>query len=312
MPGTHLLQSIRQFVTPIAFNAYDNASLSSGIETLAMTIDNTILQEDPVDLEFWSAWFSMREWVDEKTTQDVFKGNFTIPIRAYEVTAKANVKKLRRPNSLAKLEPTARLMAEAFVRDQVGIVMDVLRTNPLAYDGQNLFDTDHEHPDETTYSNIFDFSDELGAYSDANLPTVTEIKDGLHGALGRLVTNRAVRSQLLSTAELTQNITVLTHKTTYWTQFNKLLSIQTIDQVSNEFFGGFQLLHDPQVSDNDYEVLFSAPGGPRPTIFVVDEQPSELKFGDSREFDTGEIRFGLEGYFGAKPGWPQTIVRVTP
>lgn len=305
------LQSIRKAVTPVVFNVYDQAENESDLPLLATTIDNRSLQEDPVNLEWVGEFFEMRPWLDEKTLQKVFKGTFAIPIDAYELTIGVDVKKIRRPGAIGAELGRFERMARAFSRGKKKLVMDTFRLNPLAYDGQNLFDTDHVHPGgKGTYSNILE-----PAVVDEDAPTVDELKAALHDSFARLRTIGGVIEEVINTERIRKNYVVVSHSPAYTTVFERIRTMDRIDNAENELKGTFTLLEDQKPTSGEetyFEVMYSAPNGPRPVIFVIDEEPTELKIDDGTVFKNRLRAMGLEAYYGTKPGWPQVVVQNQP
>jgi Mu-like prophage major head subunit gpT len=306
-----LLTSIRRTVTPIAFDVYDKQENVSLLPRVATIIDNRQLQEDPVTLEWVGEFFQMRPWLDEKTTQRVVRGDFTIPIKAYEVTVHLNRKKLKRPNGIASAIPLADRMAAAFSTGKMGLAASVLRSNPLAYDGQNLFDTDHVHPDgQGSYSNVL-----APNWVDPAQPTIAEAKALLHEGIGRLLVNRAITQEIVDTELAGKDLVVIVHNVAHQSIFRRIQTMEKIDNLENELRGTFVLFQDmnPTSGQENYiEIVYSPPNGPRPILFVVDEEPSELKVDDSSEFKNLYVAMGMEAFYGVKPGWPQTALQVRP
>lgn len=306
-----IIKSIRRAVAAIVFNAYETTEDASLLPRLATVFDNRQAQEDPVNLEWIGEFFEMREWIDEKTTQSIFSGTFAIPIKAYESTVWFDRKKLRRPQSLGSLIPLGERLGAAFSRGKIKLVADTFRLNPLAYDGQNLFDTDHTHPDtKGSYSNVVS----LG-FANAAAPTTDEVKTFLHACHERLVVNRAIQAEIVDADQVAKDLVVIVHNGAHFTAFNKVRTMQTIDQKSNELVGSFSLFQDvkPAAGQANYiEVILGAAGAPRPVIFVVDEEPGELKVDASGEFKNRKVAMGLEAYYGTKPGWPQVCLQGRP
>lgn len=313
MTTLDVLQSLRVAVEPIAFDVYDKHKTPPIVPRLAMEIDNTTAQEDPVNLEWLGSFAEMREWLDEKTTQRIFKGDFSIPIKPYEITWAVDRKKLRRPGNFSgAFVAQIQAQVERFAKGKVRLVMDILRSNPLAYDGQNLFDTDHVHPDDKgTYSNVL-----APDWATTTAPTVDELKAFLHDAQGRLVDNMGIDAELVDSSAIDKNLLVICHNAASFSKLNQIRTMARIDNAENEWFGGFTLLRDmnPTSGQETYvEVCFSPDGaGPKPVIFVIDEEPSELKVDTTAEFKNRMIAMGFEAWFGVKPGWPQVIVQGRP
>lgn len=307
------LQSLRKAVEPIAFDVYDRFKTPSILSLLAMEIDNTVAQEDPVSLEWLGSFAEMREWLDEKTTQKIFKGEFSIPIQGYEMTWSFDRKKLRRANALgASFVAQIQSQVERFAKGKLRLVMDVFRQNPLTYDGQNLFDAAHVHPSgKGTYSNLL-----TPNWVDPANPTIDEAKQFLHDAQARLTDNMGIDAEVMDAAEIDKNLVVTVHNSAAFSKFNLVRTMPRIDNAENEWMGGFKLLRDfhPTSGQESYlEVQFSAgTKGPRPVIFVIDEEPSQLAIDETEVFKRRKISMGFEAWYGVKAGWPQVVLQGQP
>ena len=68
MLGIEQLQTIARTVTPIAMDIYDKENMGSLLPLFAAPVTRRGNQKT-VRLEWWSAFPQLREWIDEKTTQ---------------------------------------------------------------------------------------------------------------------------------------------------------------------------------------------------------------------------------------------------
>jgi hypothetical protein len=312
------LRSLAIRVQPIAFDVYDQAEQASILPRLALVTNNDA-NEDPVRFEWVGANLEARPWVDERTTQSIFKGDFSIPIEDFEATFEFNARKILRSGSLGASGMEAlRGGLTSFTRRKLAMVFRTFRENPPAYDGQDFFDTDHVHPGPagepvTIYSNIV-----TPDWVDTADPLVEEMAAFLDAASGRLRRIGGYLDEVVDTALYGRNLVVVSHNEANTAQLERLRDQERLgqNQESNKWKGRFQLLEDqkPTAGQETYmEVLYSPEArGPRPVLFVVDQEPGELEVDRSSEFDRRMVRMGWWAAYGTKPGWPQTAVQGRP
>ncbi len=306
------LSSIAVATTPIALDIYDREDPLSLLPLLAQFVDNTTDREKTLTLEWWSVFPELRKWVGERTTQKAFQDALRIVSEQYEITLEFDKNDAERKAGLMKAADLAVKIAQAFVRGKVQLAYRILQTNALAYDGQNYFDTDHQHPNGTTYSNVV----AVDRVDDAN-PTVVEARNEMKLAMIRLLRNRLVRNELVSTAEIKNSLVVITRSEGVWGAFNDLNTEERIglEPNLNRFRGSFNLLRDfnpPAGTENSADVIEALPGGPRPTVFVTTREPKGLQFDESKVFSHNLVPFGMDGEYGVAAGFPQTAVRLLP
>lgn len=297
-------------IRTLALNIYDNLDAGeTATGRLAATIDNRRERENPVRLDQDFFFPEIYGWEDELiTVEGLDKIDFVVPMKGYDAAIPYNRVNIGRPETVARLERAVPRIAVAFQRMQQRRVMEVFRKNPLSYDGQNFFDTDHAHPsDKGTYSNVL----ALG-FTDPAAPTVDEAKELLDAARSRFATNLTIESEVIDAARLDDNLLVIVHNATHFSTFNKVRTKPRFELEENEHQGTFTLLQDQRPTsgqENSIEIVFTEPNGPRPAFLVLDQDPM-LDTWESDRFGNEYVAVGMKGIFGVKPGYPQTSLQA--
>ena len=276
---------------------------------LCNTIDNRTARENPVRLSHVLYSSEAVAWEDEIVTGGAIEElQFSVPIKGYDVFTSFNRVNIDRPEAIAKLEGASRRWPRDLQRLQTKQALSVFRSNPLAYDGQNFFDSDHVHPlGKGTYSNIL--SVQLGG-TIANI-TFAEAKFLVHTLRARFMVNMALEAEILSAAEMSKNIVLIAHTIEVWTMLELVRTLVQYNNIPNELVGSFQLLYDPNSGTaTKLEAVLSEPGGARPVFFVPDKDPY-LDAWESDAVRNGYVATGLRGQWGFKPGMPQTAIQAT-
>jgi hypothetical protein len=308
MPATDL-RSLARAVTPIALDTYDKEDPTTILPWLAQIAQNPG-REKTLTLEWWTAFPRLRKWVGERTVQRFFQHDLSIKSEPYEITEEIDQWDLDRANAMVNLADIAAKMGSAFAKGKVMFAFRVLRRNDLTYDGQSFFDTDHTHPDGTTFSNIVTVT----RASAAN-PTVAEARGELDECLFQLMVNRIVTDELVSAQEKNAGIVVVTKSRKVFLAYRRLLNDPLIGTEVNPYRGTFSLYLDAKPNagaENTVDVIEALPDGPRPVIFVPTREPDGVEFDESKRFGHNKVPFGMAGEFGLAAGFPQTAVRATP
>lgn len=289
----------------------DPASLKN---LLALQVDNRAAKENPVRIQEALFFPEAIAWTDQRIAgADLDKINFTVPLAGYDVFIPYNKVNIGRPHTVHKLDQIIPRLPEAWMRKQVGVMMDVFRTNPLAYDGQNFFDTDHTHPAGMgTYSNVT-----TPNWTTPATPTFAEASAALAEVRAKFAAILSVQAEVLDLSKLSQGLVIIVHNSAHATTFEQLRTLLFVPGTTepNPWKGGFTLLIDnkPTGGEEDYiEMVMALPGGARPIVLVVDTEPV-LDAWETNQIPNGYIAVGLtDGIFGVKPAFPQSAVQVRP
>jgi hypothetical protein len=308
MLGIEQLNTIARTVTPIAMDIYDKENSASLLPLLAQPVTRKGNQKT-VRLEWWAAFPQMRQWLDEKVLQKAFKDDMELVINPYEVTYSFDRIQATFDDGLLSAQDLGNKIAAAFALGKVLKAYEPMRSNEVTYDGQDFFDTDHTHPDDSTFTNKVAFNRGTTA-----TPTVAEAKSELEESMALLAENSLIRNTLVDTSAMEKDIVVVTKSFAVWKAYNGLLRDERIGSEINRLRGSFKLLRDfdPVSGTEDYvDVIHAMPGGPRPSIIVIHQEVSGLQFGLT-DFTKRYVPFGMEAQYAFGPGFPQTAVRVIP
>jgi len=302
------LQSVANIVTPIAMDLYDKENGSSLVPLLAQQVSANGNRKKGT-LEWWAAFPQMLEWIDRKVVQKAFKDDLEYTIKPYEITFAFDRFLATFDDAVLSAQQLAPKIAIGFIQGKVLKAYTPMRDNALTYDGQNFFDTDHVHPNDAVFTNIVSGSRVVAA-----TPTSAEARAELKEAMALLQQNSLIRNTLVSSAQMDTGLVVIAKSYDVWAAYNDLLVEEKIGTDTNRFRGRFQLLRDfdPLGGTANYvDIVLAMPGGPRPTVMVVHQEPQGLAFDLSNSFTSREIPFGMEASYAFEPGFPQTAVRVT-
>jgi len=308
-----LLRTLAKAVTPVAFDIYDQEDPQPTIERIAR-IRQTSPGQKRLALEWWTAFPQLRKWVGDRVTQRVFQDALEISITPHEITFDMDREDVQSEDAILVAEDLAESIGRGFAHGKLDIAYGPLKRNEITYDGQNFFDTDHRHPDESTFSNIL--SPALGdfaARATPGAPTVAEVRDELRAAMSRLLLNRLIRRSLVRTPNISTNLTIITRSHNVQRAFEDLREEKEINGDENRFRNTFELLQDTDPSageESSWDVIHSVPGGPRPVIFAVAREPRGLEFDTTQLFRNRYIPFGMDGRYGSAAAFPQTSARV--
>lgn len=301
------LLSIQQTVTPIAMDVYDKEDTSRTILPFLAQAVTRRGRGKTVRLEWWAAFPSLREWIDEKSFQKAFRDDMELTIKPYEVSYAFDRLTQDYDDAIISAGDLAPKMGAAFGRGKTLLALKPLRDNAVTYDGQDFFDTDHTHPDGATFSNKV-----VAARSTDATPTLAEAANEMALAVERLAMNQLVANEIVSANFAAESLVVITKHAAVWARYYELL---TKDMVStnetNIWKGKFTLLRDYNPgSSTDYTVDFiqALPGGPRPSIMVVHREVSGVQFGAVDPMKR-EVPITMDAEYAFGPGFPQCAVR---
>lgn len=301
------IQSVAKIVTPIALDIYDKEDGASIFPLLAKTATPRGNGKKGT-LEWWAAFPQMLEWDDKKVIQKAFKDDLEYTIKPYEVTFAFDRFLATFDTAVVSASELAPQIARAFINGKVLKAYAPMRDNALTYDGQSFFDTDHEHPDGSTFSNKV-----LATRTSAASPTIADARAELKAAMALLQTNSLIRNTLVRTASMGESLVVIAKSFAVWSAYNDLLTEEKVGTDTNRFRGAFTLLRDfspASGTENYVDIVSAMPNGPRPTVAVIKQEPQGLQFDLSSSFTNREIPFGMEAAYAFEPGFMQCAVRV--
>ena len=308
-----VIRSIQRQVDPLALAAYNKAMSTEQLLPLIAQVSSRpdLVGENIITLEWVAAFPQLRKWVGERQTQNAFSGSLSGKPANYEITYDQDRGTLASGRALAEIAELSPKIMEEFVEGRWDLAYAVLRDNPLApIDGQNFFDTDHTHPDGTTYSNLI-----TPTRVSAAAPTDAEIRSEFRTAKRRLLTNRVIRQRVRDVRSAENNLIAIAHSDAVEAALENLLTEEEIGGVRNIYRGTFRLLRDPSPAsgeENSWELVWAEPNGPRPTIFVAIREPQGIEFDEHQMFMRQYVAFGAYSKYLVLPAFPQTAVRSKP
>lgn len=312
------LRTIARAVSPIALDIYDKEDPQSILDMIAVS-DTAPRGATSFEREWWSVFPELRRWVGDRESQKAFKANLEGSIGPYEITFDYDRDLIETPEALARAESLAGATGRAFASGKVWEAYKLLRGNPVAYDGQDFFDTDHVHPNGAAApANLLTVGTApLAARSTPAAPTKEELYAELKVARTRLLELTLVRNRLLRTNKVRDNLVVIARSFATWSGWDALLNDATIlsgtTAIPNPAKGSFELLRDFDPlsgTEDSYDVIHSVPGGPRPLIWVTSKEPSGFEFDTSQGFRSRYIACGMDGRYGSAVAFWQTALRV--
>ncbi len=316
MPGIDALKREVKTYREVAYDIYDQleADPNQLKNLLAITIDNRQAKENPVRIQEAMYFPEALAWHDQVVAGGDFdRLDWTVPLKGYNVVVPYNRVNIGRPSSVHKLGSIIPRLPEAWMRKQVGEIMNVFRGNVLAYDGQNFFDASHKHPaGKGTYSNLV-----TPDWTTTSAPTFSEASACLDLIRTRFVTNLALDAEVLDAARFADSLVIIAHRPATWAMFEQVRRSTFVPSSTepNLWQNGFTLLLDnkPTSGEEDYlEAVLALPGGARPAFFVLDAEPV-LDAWETNQVPNGYVAVGLtDGIFGVKSGFPQTAIQVRP
>lgn len=132
---------------------YERLALTSApawVAPLSFRVESNQASED-------YKWLGMspklREWVEGRRVFGLRADGLTIRNKTFEATMEVAVDELRRDKT-GQIEIRIAEMAQRTAQHDASLLSALLIDNPLCYDGQNFFDTDHVSADSGTQSNI--------------------------------------------------------------------------------------------------------------------------------------------------------------
>jgi hypothetical protein len=313
--GANVLNSVRVRASTLFLMKYDQLS-----QSILPLFAATLPKVDDGEIqyyEWWTAFPRMREWVGERKSMKTFASRIEVQIKSYEETFSYSLRKARMDGDrLMGITPEelAAKMTESFVNGKLLEAFEPLRQNALTtYDDQNIFDTDHEHPDGTTFSNVIDLSDVSASRSTTGYPTIVEAANELQLAEARLLANR-MKVATVREVPATPPLAVIVRSAGTKAGYHELLTqdFLSTDRL-NRWKGRFTLIEDTAPvsgTEKKVDVIDTTPGGPRPTVHIASREPGPIKMDMTREFDTETVRYGNDADYGFAAALPQPAVRI--
>lgn len=314
------LKSVGVVATRLYLKLYDQAPNALDVNLFAMTVNRPTRQKN-LSLEWWDAFPMMRKWIGDRQTFPAYKSKIEVTIEPYEASFKLDMREIDLDGDRSLINSAQQLgtqFSDAFINGRFNAAFAPIRTNAITtYDNQNLFDTDHVHPDGVTFSNIIDISADarISDRAVSGSPTALEAQAELEAAIQTLQLNRL---RNVSVVRLTRApLVVVVRSFGVWKGYNELLTRETLAVAGgtqrNNWLNSFELVYDNAPvsgTENMVDVILNEPNGPRPTVFVPARNPGPLEMDDKWMFERKEMWYGSDADYGFAAALPHPIVRI--
>lgn len=320
MPDLTMLKSVAVVATRLGLQLYDKSTTAQDLTIFAQTV-NRASRQKTLHLEWWDAFPLMRKWIGDRQTFKGYKSGIDVTVEPYELTFKLDLRELDLDGDRSLIQSSqdiATQFSNGFVNGKFIFAYAPLRNNSTTtYDDQNIFDTDHVHPDGDTFSNLIDISSDarIPDRATSGFPTALEAEGELQAAIETLEQNRLRNVSLVEMGK--PPLVVITKSYGVWKGYNDLLVRPTLavsgGTQENTWRGGFRLLRDfdPVSGDeNKVDVILAEPNGPRPVIFVPAREPGPLVLDEKWIFDRKEAVYGSDADYGFAAALPHPAVRI--
>jgi len=313
--GITLLRTLARRASVYMAKLYDQIPQDEIVGLIAQTVPSVGRQKSQT-IHWADAFPFMREWVGDRALQEVFASQIEITLKPYEITYELDRMDLELNGDSALLplvQSMSQYFADGFAMGRAHQAYEPLRQNSLSYDGQNFFDTDHTHPDSSTFSNVWDLSAQSQDRTATGAPTDLEARRELKSAIRLAQTNRLKRATIRR-IDPSPSIAVVVKSTgVYNGYYDLLMNTELSNGQLNDWKGKFALLEDTSPVSGDekkVDVILTEPGGPRPSIWVPHRNPGAIEVDESKVFSSRKVPFGQDCIYGFAPGFPQCAVRV--
>lgn len=320
MPDLTILKSVAVVATRLGLRLYDQSPNALDINMFAMTVNRSTRQKT-LYLEWWDAFPLMRKWIGDRQTFSAFKSKIEVTVEPFEATFKLDLRELDLDGDrslILSADDIGQQFANAFINGRFQFAYAPIRANAITtYDNQNLFDTDHVHPDGETFSNLIDIStdDRIPDRAVSGFPTALEAMGELQAAVETLTKNRLRNVSVVEVGK--PPLIVVAKSFGVWKGYNDLLTKNTLavsgGTTDNTWKGSFRLLQDyePKAGDEKkVDVILAEPNGPRPVVFVPARNPGPLAMDDKWIFDRKEVYYGSDADYGFAAALPHPAVRI--
>lgn len=315
MPDLTIMKSVAVGATRLGLYMY-NQTNAADVQMFARILPRPGRFRN-LTYEWWDIFPLFRKWIGDRQTFPGYKSKIELTVEPYELTAKLDVREQEIDGDrslVANISDIGAQFGNALINSRFINAYAPMRANATTtYDNQNLFDTDHVHPDGSTFSNVIDLSSDSISRSSSGAPTADEARRELDYAVHRLTQNRLKN---VSVAKVTRMpLAVFVKSIGTWKGYNDLLTLDTIgvDGTANPWKGAFDLFmdYDPVSGDEKkVDVVLAEPGGARPVAIVEARLPGPLQVDDTHLFARKEIYFGTDGDFAYAAALPQPAVRI--
>lgn len=264
-----------------------------------------------------------REWIGGRAAGKPKTETYSITNKLWEQTLEFNIDDLRRDKT-GQIRVRIAELAQAGAAFWEDLLVSLINSDGLCYDGQNFFDTDHPVAESTTGSTTA--KNEITAsevaslnVSTATAPTPDEAAKIVQGLVGHMMTFKGDQGHLLNSRA--RNFTILTATADQWGAFSTAVSQPALTAgASNPLLGlksrgyNFEVELIPTLtSATDVVYMFRTDSRIKPFILQEDKAPTVtvIGAGSEEEFKNRRHLFGTERIGNAGYGLWQHALKAT-
>lgn len=299
-------------VSPIAIDLYDRIDQGSVLGLIATPYSLRDRSAMSGKFEWSGVYAELRKWVGDRQLQKVYGADLEYVVEPYEVTLPWHTELDNMERARISLADFAKGIARAFALGKIELAMRIIRNNALcSLDNANLIDTTHTHLDGSSYSNVVPVT-----RASAASPTQDELIAEIYKVITRLRANAMLQQTVTLETDPAATYVAIARSETIATRLTHIATIEElVANKKNELRGKFQVVRDwaPLAgTENTWDLIDARPGGVRPVIFGIRNEPTALEMDTKNIFNNRKIPVGMDGKYAPTAAFPQVIARATP
>ena len=264
---------------------------------------------------------AMREWIGGRNIVPLGKASFDVRNKSYESTMLLPRPDLRRDKT-GLLRMRVSEMADRAAENPQTLLAAVINANPLCYDGQNFYDTDHAEGSSGTQVNELGATQVPGSnVSDTAVPTAAEMAVILVQAIGHIYTIKDDKGNPMNGGA--RSFQILCSTSAQWAAATQAVNLTNLTSgASNPTLGlkangiSLSVVFDPRLTTlatNVQFVINILDSATKPFINQVELPMQTELIGEGSEFafDNDAHKFGINESRAIAPGFWQKSFRVT-
>lgn len=282
-----------------------------------LSLYNPSSDRDTEQYGIFGGFPKMRQWIGARQAQTVAQRSYSIRNLAYESTLVVPQRMLDRDKTGLLSAHVGNFAQGCVANHWEDLLVALINTNGLCYDGQNYFDTDHQFEAETAMKNeVTDTEVPALNVTTATNPTSAEWSAAIMGLVGHMMTFTDDKGRYVN--QTARKFAVAVSTVSLWTGLNTALTqnVQagTVDNPLNGLRAAgysFTPLFLPGLTSATAKVrMFRMDGELKPFI-LQQEQDIEYNLlgrGSDYYFENKAIKLGVDASRGAGYGlWEHAI-----
>jgi phage major head subunit gpT-like protein len=270
-------------------------------QTIAMEVESNTQTE----VHTWlGAIPTVKEWVSERSIERLSAFEYAVVNRDWEMTIEIPRNAIE-DDRIGQFRPVIEMMARQARNHPSMLVMQIFRDNPVGYDNQPLFSTNHQEGQSGVQSNIVAGSG----------TTLAQIIDDLDQASARFASFKDDRGNPIMIAGQPLDITHVMAPPALKGVFETIARAEMIQNTTNKWQGRIEVITNPYLTDaNDWYALCLA--HPFKPVLVQMRRPATIQDFDSEVaayelFHRKRFLIGVDGRYAVAPAFWQTAIRVS-